>query len=97
MVLIVRRAAMVVVIRVGAGLIRRMRENPPACFCRGTALARLSAALEAEVKLVERWKRDPREIEHQQDRRPAAYPCRAHGSVGSTSPSAHAITHDEST
>jgi hypothetical protein len=88
---------MVVVIRVGAGLIRRMGENPPAGFCRRTALARLSAALEAEVKLVERWNGDPREIEHQQDRRSAACPRRAHGSVGSTSPSARAITHDEST
>jgi hypothetical protein len=85
---------MVVVIRIGAGLIRRMGENHPAGFCRGTALARLSAALEKQMKLVECRECDPGEIEHQKEWRAASHPRQP---VGSNSSIAHVITHDQLT
>jgi hypothetical protein len=94
MILVVQRTGMVVVVRVGARLFRRMGKNPPAGFLCGTALARRSAALEKQMKLVECWRCDPGEIEHQEHRCTVSHPCHP---VGSKSPSAHATTHDELT
>jgi len=71
---------MVVVIRVGAGLIWRMGEDPPAGFLCWTALTGCIAALEKQMKLVECRECDPGEIEHQEDRRPASHPGQPVGS-----------------
>ena len=70
MILIVHRTAMMMVVRVGAGLIRRMGEDPPTGFFYGADLERASVALE---KLVEYWRHDQREIEHQEQGCPAAH------------------------
>jgi hypothetical protein len=64
MILIMHRTAMMMVVRVGAGLIRRMGEDPPTGLLCRAELARPSAALEKLVKLVEYRRRDQREIEH---------------------------------
>ena len=94
MVLVVRRSGMMVVVRVGARLIRGMGEDPPAGFFCGTALARHSAPLEMQMKLVECRRCDPREIERQEDRRPVSHPGQP---AGSKSAIAHVIPLDNST
>ena len=71
-----RRWAMMMVVRVGAGLIRRMGEDPPTGFFYGADMERASAALEKLVELVELveyWRHDQREIEHQEQGCPAAH------------------------
>jgi hypothetical protein len=64
MVLVVHRRGMVMVVRVGARLIRRMGEDLPTGFSRGAGLARSCAVLEKLVELVESWRHGQGEIEH---------------------------------
>jgi len=64
MVLVVHRTGMVMVVRVGARLIRWMGKDPPTGIFRGAGLARSCAVLEKLVELVESWRHDQGEIEH---------------------------------
>ena len=73
MILVVRRTAMMMVVRVGAGLIRRMGEGPPAGIVRGAGMAGRPVALEMLLELVERRRDDPRQIEHQEQRRSTSH------------------------
>jgi hypothetical protein len=63
-ILVVQRAGMVMVVGVGAGLIHRMGEDPPAGLTRGAFLARSWTVLEKLVKLVEGRRREQGEIQH---------------------------------
>ena len=69
-ILIVHRTGMMMVVRVGAGLIRRMGKDPPVGPGRGTRLVGPCVALAAQVELVECGRDDPREVEQQEQRRP---------------------------
>jgi hypothetical protein len=62
-VLVVHRTGMVMVVRVGARLVRWMGEDLPTGIVRGAGLALSCAVLE---KLVEPWRRGQGEIEHRE-------------------------------
>jgi len=79
MILIVHRARMVMVVRVGARLVRGMGEDPPAGLARGTLLAGSRTVLEELVKLVERWRDGQGEVEQQEQRCPRFHPTRRAG------------------
>ena len=66
MILVVNRTGVMVVVGVGAGLVRGMGEDPPAGIVCGTRLVRRSVSLETLVELMKRWRQDPGEIEHQE-------------------------------
>ena len=68
MILVVSRTGVMVVVRIGARLLRQVGENPPAGLGCGTGLARLSLSLEILVKLMKRWSRDPGQVERQKER-----------------------------
>ena len=75
-ILVVYRIGMVVMVRVGAGLIGRMGEDPPVGIRRGTGVLRPRLALRMEVELVQRRGRDPCQIQQQEQRRCAARAAR---------------------
>ena len=84
MILFVYRTGMMMVVRVGARLIRRMGKNPPARIVCGARLARPCLSFEILMKLVECWRHHPREIEHQEQRCAASHATRPAGLKNST-------------
>lgn len=81
MILVMHRPGMMMVVRVGARLIRRMGKDPPTGFFCGAGLARPSAAIEKRVK---QWRHDQGEIEHQEERCSVSYGGRSAGLKNST-------------
>jgi hypothetical protein len=79
MILFVHRAGMMMVVRVGARLVRQMGEDPPVGIVCGAGLARSYVSMEILMKLVQRLRNHPREIEHQQQRRSASHQTRPAG------------------
>ena len=65
-ILVVNRTGVMVMVRVGAGLIRQIEEDPPAGILSGARLARRCVTPQNLMKLVESWRSDPGQIEHQQ-------------------------------
>ena len=84
MILFVHRTGMMMVVRVGARLIWRMGKDPPARIVCGARLARPCLSLEILMKLVECWRHQPREIEHQEQRCAASHETRPAGLKNST-------------
>jgi hypothetical protein len=79
MILVVRRTGMMMVVGVGARLVRRMGNDPPARFFRGAGLARLCLMFAILVDLVECRRDDPGEVEHQEERCSVSHPRRPSG------------------
>jgi hypothetical protein len=90
MVLVVKRAGMVMVVGVGARLIHRMGEDQPAGLTRGALLAGAWTVLEKLVELVESRRRDQGEIQDRERSRSASRPNRPGGLKPSTT---HATAH----
>jgi hypothetical protein len=84
MILVVHRTGMMVVVGVGARLVRRMGKDSPAGFFRGTGLARPCLMLVILVDLVECRRHDPGEVEQQEQRCSVSHPGRPLGSKIST-------------
>jgi hypothetical protein len=83
---VVRRARMAVGVRVGARLIRRMGEDHPAGIVHGAGLARPPVILEM---VVEGWRDEPCEIQHQEQRCFASHPGRPAGPKSSITHATH--------
>lgn len=79
MILVVRRTGMMMVVGVGARLVRRMGKDPPAGFFCRAGLAPPCLMLEILVDLVECRRHDPGEVEHQEDRCSVSHPGRPSG------------------
>lgn len=84
MIFVVHRTGMMVVVRVGARLIWQMREDSPSGIVRGAGLAQPCVFPWSLVKLVEYWRHDPGEIQHQEQRGSLSSPTRPAGSKLST-------------
>jgi hypothetical protein len=87
---VVHRARVMMVIRVGAGLIRRMGEDPPVGLCCGTGPARPAFAFEAHVELMECRRHQPREIEREEQSCPVLDTGRSAGSKSQATRASHA-------
>lgn len=85
MILVVHRTGMMMVVGVGARLVRRMGKDPPAGFFCGAGLAPPCLMLEILVDLVECRRHDPGEVEHQEQRCSVSNPGRPPGSKLSAS------------